>query len=286
MKTQDLIRKKYIFYAEAVNKAYVLKVLWDALSDSFSRIEFNITDEGLTISRADQQCASFYLAEIKREGFRGYHCKKPIEVSLDLHLLQKLLKNVRRKEKITIFMKSHNKIHFRIQSGNTEEKINVKSEEFCIQCQRVVCRSDESSMTAPSKDSYYKSVVIDSSDFQKIKKLSQEGSLRIKMEKDNYLCISDTDATYSSDLSFGSVSNKKDLYDRTFEKKLFKKTAKIVGLSEQIHFYSPKIHENPEYPLFIKIKIGTYGELSIFIKDESQLKEQKPEIENEEEIVI
>lgn len=261
--------KKYIFYAEA-NKGYIVKVLFDVLGDFFGRIELNISSEGITINRADQRKETCHYVILERDGFRGYYCKRPLSISLDLHLLQKLLKNTKKKESIIMYMKTEEKMYFTIEPEN-KKKINVKSETMHIQTQRVICKSKESNMMIPEISCYHDPVVIDSCDYQRVKKLPHSGHLKIRMDKDCYLSISDIDATYSSNLTFGAIDKRKDIYERTFDKDTFRKTAKITGLSDKLQFYSPKVDDYPLYPLLIKVKVGDLGKYMIFVKDESQL---------------
>ena len=169
-------------------------------------------------------------------------------------------------------MKDESELFFKVRPDNHRDKINMRMEIIGVHIQKVICKSDESNTATPTEDCYYDPVVIDSCDYQKIKKIPHGGKLCIKMEKDNYLCISDIDATYSSNLTFGKIKDRNDLYIKNFDKDIFRKTAKITGLSNRIQFYSPKIHEYPSYPLMIKVKIGNIGRIMIFIKDETQIK--------------
>jgi hypothetical protein len=272
--SEDEDEKTYIFYAEAVDKGYFIKVMYDVLHDFFNRIEMTITKDNIQIVRVDENKTVCLIADLQRDGFRGYKYSeknKKIKISIDLTILQKLLKNTKKKESVTMYILAHepDKFYFRITPEGNKSKINTKSETMSIQTQRLICESEESNAIAPSLDNYYQPVVIDSSDYQKIKKIPHTGSLRVVMNEDNYLSITDEDATYSSSLIFGKKVNN-NIYDRTFKKITFRKTSKITGLSGNIFFSAPKNEPGLEkFPLLIRTKIGGYGNFQIFIKDES-----------------
>jgi hypothetical protein len=273
--------KNCIFYAEA-EKGHTLKVLIDVLAEFFTRLEISITKSGIVILRSDKNFSVCLNSILERDGFRGYICKDDLNISFSLSILQKLLKNVKKKESLIMYMFDDKNLFFDIRTTNATNKINSRSETISIQTQRVVCRSEESKAQPPPAECYYEPIVFDSCDFQKIKKLPYDGNgtIRIEMEESNYLKISDTSELYSSSLIFGEPSFPKDsrVYDKIFSKDTFKKIAKITGLHGQIHFHAPREEEYPNYPLFIKIRVGSFGKMEIYLKDNSQL-----EAETEEE---
>jgi len=89
--------------------------------------------------------------------------------------------------------------------------------------------------------------------------------------------ILDNDATYQTKLVFGEQrgdDGSSYVWNASFDKETIKKTAKITGLSKHIQFYCPKQPENPDsppFPLLIKVMVGAFGSLSIFIRDKDVL---------------
>lgn len=268
-------KQQYIFYAE-VQKGYILKILFDVLGETFNRLEINITKKGIIFSRSDQKFSICYSVYLDRDGFKGYRVlEDEMNVSFDLSCLKKLLKNVKKKERIIMKMYDYNTLYFEIKSSNSGG--TPKSEEISIKIQKVDCVSNEGKVEPPTEGCYFESIDIDSSDFQKIKKMQgghdQNGSIRIVMQESNYLSISDADETYSTKLTFGDTELDLYNYDRNFDKGLFKRLAKISNLSQQIQFCCPR-KEYQQYPLLIKTKIDSMGFLKIYLKDEDQLEEE------------
>lgn len=272
------------FYVEATNKGYVLKVLFDVLSEFYGRIEMRLSMDKILIVRTDEDAATCHHVTLNRDGFRGFKYgggKEESIISVDLCLLQKLLKNTKKKETIILYIleDKRNELCFQISPENTSNKINRRSETLRLTIHKVACPSNDNDVILPSLDCYHLPVAIDQGDYQKIKKLLHGGKLHIVMQADVYLQIADIDITYSSDLVFGrKKQGKGELYDRHFDKSTFKKTAKITGLSDTIQFCSPKVEQYPQYPLLIKVNVGNFGQLMMFIKDEKQLDEEKVKV--------
>jgi DNA polymerase III sliding clamp (beta) subunit (PCNA family) len=261
-----------IFYAEALDKGYYIKVLIDCLADFYDRLELKLTPKGINILHTDQRVAALHVVVLNRDGFKGYVCKRQeIHISLDLKLLQTQLKNVKKKETITIVMPDDQHIRFKVKPDSKGSTSN-RSEKFTQQVTQEE-NSDDSAVIPLVEETYHPPVVIDSTDYQKMKKQKRDGKLVVQMLRDEYLSISDVDATHSSKLSFGHVpkEQKEDLYTKTFNKDTLKKTAKITGLSEYIHFCCPK---EEGLALLIKVKVGNYGDLMMFIKDKEMLQER------------
>lgn len=272
--------KKYLFYAE-VEKGHVIKVLIDFFSEFFSHLEITITPAGISMNRSDQKWTICQNTFLRRIGFGEYKCLEPeITIAFALNTLQKLLKNVKKKESLVIYLDEDLRLSLDIRSGSDSscKKINKRSETVSIQTQRVLCKSDQSITKSPNPEFYNDPVVFNSCDFQKIKKLPYgEGSITVEMLDSRYLCISDQDELYSSKLMFGSLEDVEEpveeegmIYNKSFEKISFRKIAKITGLAKKIHFSCPK-PEYSHYPLLIKTQVGDLGEMSIFLKDSTQL---------------
>jgi hypothetical protein len=270
-----------IFYAETGDNGYPFKVLLDCMADFYGRIDLSITNTGIEISKTDLPLMmTSHHVILNRDGFGAYKCKyteeQPLKITINLSLLQKLLKNTKKKESIILYMKSVKKFTLRLQPESSKSKLNTRCEELTIKTQKIT--QEEEVQEYPGPEYYYDPMVIESSDYQKIKKVSRDGALKIRMEEDNYLAFVDTDATYESKIYFGEQRNNGSYrWDAVFDKETIKKTAKITGLSARIQFCCPRVSEDEytPYPLLIKVNVGALGTLRIFIRDKETVDREK-----------
>jgi Proliferating cell nuclear antigen, N-terminal domain len=270
-----------IFYAETNDNGYAFKVLMDCMADFYSRIDMSISNTGIEISKTDPPLmTTSHHVVLKRDGFGVYKCKyteqTPLKITIDLRLLQRLLKNTKKKESIILYMKNAKKFTLRLRQESSKSNLNTRCEELTVKTQKLE-ESDEV-QEYPGPECYCDPMVIQSTDYQKIKKLNRDGTLKICMEQDNYLAIIDTDATYESKIYFGE-QKEGDMYqwEAVFDKETIKKTAKITGLSTKIQFCCPSKNDQDSfpYPLLIKVNVGELGSLRIFIRDKTTVDKEK-----------
>lgn len=286
-------RKNKIFYADAA-KGYTIKVLFDVLSNPLSRVTLNLTKEGIFIRRMDQAKSILFNASLYMQNFRTYICKEPKRISLNLKHLQSLIKNVKKKDVMIIFMDKSKpgKLGFAIRDGS---KKSTRTETVYFTIQEETINDDPNILELEERDEekvYEFPKVIESSDFQKIKKMSQVGKeITIKMHGSDYISFYCESGCYSDELEFGEIiddseeesseeseseSEEDEMYQADFKANHFSMLVKLPGLCSQMQFYAPKFKG---YPLKISMPAGTgqsiLGEVQVYIKDVDQIREMK-----------
>ena len=142
---------------------------------------------------------------------------------------------------------------------------------------------------------YSDPMVIEASDFQKIKRITSDGKvgnmIHVKMQGNNYIKFScETKDLYTSKVKFGELITKEDVdeaeevpgvYQANFYNSMFNLLVKLPGLCSQMQFFSPSIQG---YPLKIQVSTGNIGVLQIYLKDIDQLnlEEEKQKYEKPE----
>lgn len=311
--------KNTVFYAVA-SKGYTLKVLIDVLSGVVSRTTVFLSEDGIRIRKMNQNKMILFDCFLEREKFRSYHCKKSKRISLNLVHLQRIIKNVKKKDSMTLFIakkgpddpENSEKLGLIIRPEGSSSKQSRTETNFIV----VKDESDPSKNTTPSLPEYHQDgeenipvyeypVVIDSSDFQKIKKLTSIGkTILVNIQSHNYISFyCDSGDIYSSMLEYGMKmeesdsesdeddesddedSSPKGWYEASFYTSIFNLLIKLPGLCSQIQFYSPKI---PGYPLKLKMNAGTgqsiLGDIQIYIKDIDQIKAEEDYSQSQEDI--
>lgn len=207
--------KGKLFYAEAV-KGYTLKVMIDSLALTMSRTVFRATKKGFYHRNTDEAEQILLDVNFPRKNFRPYVCREEITFSLNLKHLQKMVRNVKKKDSIIMFVskKIPDKLALAIRPCGSTSGHNSRLETVYITITRI--EEPEQPLSLPdvyidqdAKDisvySYPK--VIDAADFQKMKKMTTVGkTVLVEMQRNNYISFySDNGELYSSKLEFGEI---------------------------------------------------------------------------------
>jgi len=204
-----------LFYAEAV-KGYTLKVMIDSLAMAMSRTTFRATKEGFYHRNTDEAEHILIDVNFPRENFRPYVCRGEIVFSLNLKHLQKMVRNVKKKDSIIMFIskKYSDKLALAIRPCGSTSGHNSRLETIYITINMI--EEVEQPLGLPElyvdengqeTKVYGYPMVVDASDFQKMKKMTTVGKhVRVEMQKSNYISFfSDNGELYSSKLEFGEI---------------------------------------------------------------------------------
>lgn len=291
-----LSKNKTIFYA-SITKGHLIKGIIDLMVGCLSRINISIDKDGLKICDQDPKNHILFNIKLERDKFNEYRCKRNLCISINLRHFQKMLKNVKKKDSIVMYIGKNEKIFEVIvrsdgakdsenSTGGTE-KINIvyqNEEPGCIKATPEDGREEQQ---------YYHAKVIASNKFQKVKKLTtMDKTILIQQQKDNYISFScDKGGVFSNELSFGELTRDKDdseddeysseeeeeeeeeteipdWYSAHFSMSLFSNLVKLPTLSDNIQFYQPRIEG---MPIKVQTSIGNLGYVQIFMKDNDQI---------------
>lgn len=296
---------KKLFNAD-ISKGFIIKVLVDSLvSASLQRGFFTLDDRGIFLRQIDQGNTILYDVELLRKNLKNYVCARSRTISVNLKHMQGLLKNVKKKDSISIYIDSEKPNNLTVcikqDKDNNREEVN-----------RIAFQEEESYVIPDLPEGTYEyPMVISATDFQKIKRLTSiSKTIIISIQNNNYLSFNaDAGIIYDSELKFGEwmedvkIENSdededdgevdieideenedesiwyvctKDVSNSVFKSSYYSailnKLIKLPGLCNQMQFYAPKISH---FPLKIEVSAGqggyTLGNISIYIKDVGQL---------------
>lgn len=207
MLSRSIQTKKYSFYAE-ITKGYILKVIVDSLTGPLQRGFFSIEKDGIKLRQMDQGQTILYDIDLPRKNFKPYMCINNFVISLNLKHMQGLLKNVKKKDSIVIFITKDNPGKFSIEIKPEGGRMNSRIETNSIVCQRELTYEFQD---LPEGEYNYP-MVIEATDFQKIKRLTTAAKIiNITMQRDNYLSFEcDAGVIYDSTLRFGELTRDKE----------------------------------------------------------------------------
>lgn len=205
-----------LFFAEAL-KGYTFKVMIDSLSLAMPRTIFEARKSGLYHRRSNDGEYILYDINFPRENFRPYICRKELAFSVNIKHLQKMVRNVKKKDSVTLYITKTrpDRLYVAIRPTGASSGYNSRLEDLYI----TISHAKEEELIQVGLPEYYVDEngeeckvygypkVIDSSDFQKIKKMTTVGKIvEIQMQKNNYIsfCCSNGEL-YGTRLQFGQI---------------------------------------------------------------------------------
>lgn len=317
--------KNKIFHAE-ISKGFIIKVLIDTLvAGTLQRGCFKIDQDGIKLRQSDQGNTILYDVDLSRKNLKNYICNRPQTISVNLKHMQGLLKNVKKKDSLSIYIDPDT-------IGTLTISIRQDRENNRLEVNRIAYQEERSHIfTNLPEGGYSYPMVISAADFQKIKRLTSIAkTITIKMQSNRYLSFgSDAGVVFDSELTFGEMletetsthsdsdsdseienyneeeiswytdgdmSEEEDqpgtqteslaVFTSHYYSSILNKLVKLPGMCSQMQIYAPQI---PHYPLLIEVSAGQggylLGDVKVFIKDVSQIT-YEASMTNESDIIV
>ena len=200
--------------------------------------------------------------------FDEYYCPKPINVGLNLQHLYKMLKSIKKKDNIVLFINKSNPSLLGITTIQAESNQPITS---LIKIQKL------SQVATEVPIGYDHPIHIPTNIYQKMCKDMQSISNKIKIyTKGMYLRFScEVEGLYNREVPFGEFDedSTNEEYEDTFHTKSLSQLIKVSGLNPRMRVFAPpnNINSNIEIPLKIGINTGQLGSLEIYIKSVGQI---------------
>lgn len=248
----------YLFKAKT-NEGYVLKIITEILLQNLKSCCFTLSEEGIYLNQMDTQGKVLFNMKLLSINFEIYtfNYTKTKNIGLNLTYLHKMLKTIKKKDKLELFIKADNETNFGIRVTPNDNSRVTTSYITIHNLQNI-------DIKAPQIDT--KPTLISASDFQKtMKEMNSIGPLLEVMKTQHtitFKCISNN--IYSKEITFGEYDEEDEgnvLYLDTFNTETFYKIMKLSGVCKNILIYAEK-----DQPLLVKNKLGDIGEISILIK--------------------
>lgn len=256
----------YLFQAKT-NEGYVFKIITEILLLNLKSCCFTLTEEGIYLNQMDTQGRVLFNLKFLSCNFLLYkfNYTQTKNIGLNLNYLNKMLKTVKKKDKLELFIQEGNENNFGIKvTPNDNSRVTVS----------YITIHNLQNIDIKAPEINCKPTLISSSDFQKtMKEMYSIGNL-LEIIRTNYTitfkCISND--VYSKEITFGNIRDDEGdntiLYQETFNTETFYKIMKLSGVCKNINIYTQK-----DFPLLFKNKLGDVGELSILIKSNNMIEE-------------
>ena len=279
-----------VLFKAKTKEGYILKIVSDLLQNNIKTACIKIDKDGIYLTQMDNYRTILINLKLSSENFCIYKFKSDKKLILGLNLLHlyRMLKNIKKKDSVELFIQSDNPSELGIKVIPKENN-RVTTSFIKIQ--------DIQLIDIDIPDGYSNSIMVSSSEFQKMAKdicsISDKVTVIPKKFQIRFKC--DDNVVLKRYIDFGecqksddeddnnnegdvnsSSSEHKNLYNQIFKTETLYKICKISGLSDNLQIFTKK-----ELPILFKSYIGNLGKIFIYIKSLEQIdNENKLEISN------
>lgn len=262
----------YIFYAFTPD-GYIIKVLVEVLQNCLTaEAHFNFEKTGVSLCMTDEHNKILVMLDIPIANFDSpYICKKNSSLAVDLKQFHKLLKNVKKKDSLALFL-----IPSRVNNLGIKIIPNVgQNNSQMIEKNFIGIKTITKQITKIPKG-YRIPIVIPSSVYQKMcKKIAtvsgSKNNTSIVVQKNNFISFNCyAEGLSAVEIEYGSYNSEEEdvVYKGNFSNSMLLSLQKIPGLSERTKISAPK---DPGYPIKFTIAVGSIGTMEIFVKTAEQI---------------
>lgn len=262
----------FLFKAKT-NEGYTIKILAELLQHNLKTACFVIEQNGITLRQMDSHRHVLIDINLNSERFSIYKFKQEKRfVGINLNHFHKMLKSIKKKDSIILFIKEDKPNDLGIQvipkEGNRVTTSTVKIQNI-------------QHLDIGLPDGYEKPVIVPSNEYQKMcKDMTNIGGEVSVMSKGFYIKFScNQGSIYSREVLFGEIEedeyeeeDEEDIseYSEIFDTDQLHRIVKLSGISETMQVYPKEL-----LPLKFKSVVGQLGEIAIYIKNKKQIEEEQ-----------
>lgn len=246
------------------NEAYCIKILAELLSNNIKTGCFVIDDTGIYLRMMDHHRSILIDLNLNANNFQVYKFNsKKIYLGINLNHFHKMLKSIKKKDSIELFINEETPNDLGIK---VIPKENNRVTTSFIKIQNV----QNLDINIPT--GYSKPIIVSSSEYQKlVKEMSSIGST-LKVLSKNYSIEFSCNAggILKRTVQFGEIFDddptEKDggEYEQEFVTDQLCRITKLSGLSNNMQIF-------PGKPLLFTSSVGSLGKISIYIKSKEQI---------------
>jgi proliferating cell nuclear antigen PCNA len=265
----------FIFKAKT-KEAFVIKILGELVSSILKFASFRINEKGIFLLQPDNLKHQMIEISLLKEYFASYKCSQSISFSVNASHLYKMLKAIKKKDGITLFI-----------SNDTDDDLKLG---ICVE------QTDENNKVLtyiPINDTriedievptnYENPIIMTSKEFQKLKNLHIISPVMVVTSKPEFIkFFCDGGSIYSRELVIGNENDEDNkhidiTYKQTFWTQYITRLTKCAGQSGNVQVF---VHELNG--MKIKMKAGGLGEVTIYIKSKEIIEDE----EDDENITV
>lgn len=251
------------------DESFPIKVLAELLANNLKTGFFEIDANGISLRRFDHHRKTLIDLSLESKNFNTYSLQgtDSIHMGINLNYLHKMLKCIKKKDILQLSIDSPESNELNIF---TISKNEGKSTESTLK----IHRSQNLEIDLP--EGYVCSFSVDSSEFHKMRKdILEIGSSVITVSACNHKIkfSANADEILKRSVTFGDTKSKnKPIYEATFPTDQISRISKIAGLNSTS---TVQIFVAPNLPLMFKANVGVLGVISVYIKSNEMVEQEK-----------
>lgn len=252
------------FFKCKTDNAFRIKIMTEIISNVLKTSFWEIGPKGISLSMFDDSRKTMITVELNAEDFQQYTFagEDNIHIGINSSHFHKMLKSIKKKDNIELQIDNLQSNELKITTIPREQNRTTIS---CIKIQTV------QNLEVMNPVGYGSSIIVPSTDFQKmIKDLHTLNSEKIVITTANNIInfTADADGIMKRTVSFGEYNESNTIKTSDFfSTEQIQRISKIAALFETIHIYPP----SNVLPIQFKTKIGTIGEMRIFVKSDENI---------------
>jgi proliferating cell nuclear antigen len=266
-----------IFKAKT-QEGHTIKTLAELLQHCVKTACFVVDEDSVRLRMVDSHRRILIDVNLMSTNFQIYKYtskESKIYMGINLNHFHKMLKSIKKKDSIILFIDSANPTDLGIQ---VLPKENNRITTSYIKIQHI------QHLDIELPDGYSRPIIVPANEYQKMCKEMNNISTTIQVTAEEYkikfLC--DAGSVYKREVTFGDMDSEESddttHYDEIFDTEQLCRIIKIAGLGTSLQIY-PK----PDLPLLLRSSIGQLGSISIYIKTKKQIEEDEFKGDEEDE---
>jgi proliferating cell nuclear antigen PCNA len=262
-------KKENMLFEAQTGEAYTVKILGELLNNTLKKSPIRFNEKGIFLLKEDTKNEQMIELSLLAENFIYYTCNKPICVEVNSQHLYKMLKCIKKKDTITLFIKDEEDLKLGISIEHPEEKNNR-----LINYVKVLpVRYDD--IERPT--GYPSPIIMSSKDFQRMKTLhnfSDNIEVTCKSKYLKFFC--DGGELFQKEFEVGNKYYSDGNADYSFKQNF--RTIHITGLTRcAVQSGNIQVFLHEDIGMKIKIKAGNLGEIIVYIKSLEMIEDEEEE---------
>jgi proliferating cell nuclear antigen PCNA len=257
-------------------EGFAVKILTELLSNQLKFPPFKINEKGIHLRATDQHRDILIDLDLPRENFTIFKCPKPLSFVINSSHFYRLLKTIKKKDSITLFISEQRPM----QLGICVEQNDENSDKVTTYINITYVQPEEIELP----EGYNQPIIVTSKHFQKLKTLHSIGNeMKVTIVGNSVIkFFVNGKNLFSREISIGEndeedAEEEEKTFTQTFTTSHITQLTKCAGQSGNIQIYH---HE--ELPLHLKMRTGTLGTLSVYIKSHELIEQLEEETDTEQ----
>jgi proliferating cell nuclear antigen PCNA len=256
---------EYIFRAKT-KEAFVIKILGELLYNTIRFAPFKINEKGISLTQADPNTEILVDIMLQKENFSSFKCTKPLNFVVNSNHFHKMLRNIKKKDTITMYITENDPTKLGICIEKTDEN-NKTTTTIRINNNR------PEQFNLP--DGYDNPIIMSVKEFQQIKALHNISPKVTVSSRPGYIrffCdggeLWTRDVIHNDNTEEENDSKKDQMIIQNFRTHYLTGLTKCAGAGQSSNV---QVFVHNTLPLKIKMRAGNLGDLTIFIKSNEMI---------------